>query len=209
MNKENQVSAIKKFISSDEDIILINQVNDDIALFYLSIIRYFADNQIIKVYINDNSDHETTEDDLFGTKRIQIFNITNIKKLDAALDGHSKKIIFTDYKNYKRLNSKINCINGYQFENDITFFIRNELKITNEELLHYCKKNTALLFSETSKYLINNKYSSDRFIVDEKKFILNVRKSIFEIKRNNFNIKHLYQNIKKEAEYKKLSFLTF
>ena len=206
MNKENQVSAIKKFISSDEDIILINQVNDDIALFYLSIIRYFADNQIIKVYINDNSDHETTEDDLFGTKRIQIFNITNIKKLDAALDGHSKKIIFTDYKNYKRLNSKINCINGYQFENDITFFIRNELKITNEELLHYCKKNTALLFSETSKYLINNKYSSDRFIVDEKKFILNVRKSILKSKEIILILSICIKILKKKQSIKNLVF---
>ena len=30
-----------------------------------------------------------------------------------------------------------------------------------------------------------------------------------ENKKNNFNIKNLYLNIKKEAKYKKLSFLTY
>ena len=60
------------------------------------------------------------------------------------------------------------------------------------------------------KYLINkNQYSSDQTLVNEKNHILDIRKSIFENKKNNFNIKNLYLNIKKEAEYKKLSFLTY
>ena len=66
------------------------------------------------------------------------------------------------------------------------------------------------LFSEISKYLINNnQYSSDQALFEEKNHILNIRKSIFEIKKNNLNIKSLYLNIKKEAEYKKLSFLIY
>ena len=210
MNKKNQVLLIKEFISSNENNIVINQVNDDISIFYLSLIKYFANNQSIRIDIDNNTVPIAIEDDLFGTKAIQTFNITNAKKLDSMLDAHSKKIIFTDYKNYKRLIPKFNSINGYQYENDIAFFIRNELNIDNDELLYYCKNNTALLFSETSKYLINsNQYSSDRSLTEEKNHILDIRKSIFEIKRNNFNIKDLYQNIKKEAEYKKLSFLTF
>ena len=209
MSKKNQILFIKEFINSNENNILINQVNDEIAMLYLGIIKHYANYQGIKV-IDTNTDALVAEDDLFGTKTIQIFNISNVKKIDSKLDVHAKKVVFTDYKNYKRLNSKFNCINGYQFETDINFFIKNELNIDNDELLNYCKDNAALLFSETSKYLINSsQYSRDRSIIEDKNHILDIRKSIFEIKRNNFNIKNLYQNIKKEAEYKKLSFLTF
>ena len=209
MNKKNQIYLIQEFISSNEDNILINQVNDEIAMFYLGVIQHFAIYQGIKV-IDNNTDAIVPEDDLFGTKTIQAFNISNVKKLDSILDVHTKKIIFTDYKNYKRLNSKFVCINGYQLEDDINFFIKNELNIDNDELLNYCKDNPALLFSETSKYLINrNQYSHDSSLTEDKNHVLNIRKTIFEIKRNNFNIKNLYQNIKKEADYKKLSFLTF
>ena len=90
------------------------------------------------------------------------------------------------------------------------FFIKNELNINNNELFDYCKHNPALLFSETSKYLINSDhYSSDRSLIEDKNHILEIRKTIFENKRNSVDIKNLYQNIKKEAEYKKLSFLTY
>ena len=208
MNNENQILSIKKFINSNEKNILVNEVNDEIAIFYLGIIQHFANQQGIKIITN--ADVIMAEDDLFGTKTIQTFSITNAKKIDTILEAHSKKIVFTDYKNYKRLSSKYNSINGYQFENDISIFIRNELKIDNEELINYCKNNAALLFSETSKYLINcNQYLSDHTLIEDKSHVLNIRKSIFEIKRNNFNIINLYQKIKKEAEYKKLSFLTF
>ena len=108
------------------------------------------------------------------------------------------------------MNANYSSINGYQFENDVIFFVRDMLKINNDELLYYCKNNPVLLFSEISKYLINNnQYSSAQNLVDEKNHILDIRKSIFENKKNNFNIKSLYLNIKKEAEYKKLSFLTY
>ena len=210
MSNKNQISSIKKFISSNEEAILINQVNDEIGMLYLGIIEYYANHHSIKIKFNSLADNILAEDDLFGTKTIQAISITNSKKIDTILGAHSKKIIFTDYKNYKRLSSKINSINGYQFENDIDFFIKNELKINNEVLINYCKNNAALLFSETSKYLINsNQYSGDKSILEDKSHVLNIRKSIFEIKRNNFNIKNLYQEIKKEAEYKKFSFLTF
>ena len=210
MSKNNQVLSIKEFIISNENNILINRANDDISMFYLFVIKYFAGNEGLKININNDKDPILNQDDLFGTKTIQTFSITNAAKLDYTLNTQSKKIIFTDYKNYKRLSPKLNSINGYQFENDIVFFIRNELNINNDELIYYCKNNTALLFSETSKFLVNSdRYSRDRSLIEDKNHVLDIRKSIFEIKRNNFNIKNLYQNIKKEAEYKKLSFLTF
>jgi len=210
MNKRSQISLIKKFVISNEETLLINQVSDELGIFYLSIIKYYADKQGTKINIDDNNESIGAEDDLFGQKEIKIYRITNTKKLTTALDSSKKKIIFTDYKNYKKLGSNFNCINGYQSEHDIVFFIRDELKINNDELLYYCKNNPVLLFSEISKYLINNnQYSSDKTLIDEKNHILDIRKSIFENKKNNFNIKNLYLNIKKEAEYKKLSFLTY
>jgi len=210
MNKRSQISLIKKFVISNEETLLINQVSDELGIFYLSIIRYYADKQGTKINIDDNNESIGAEDDLFGQKEIKIYRITNTKKLTTALDSSKKKIIFTDYKNYKKLGTNFNFINGYQSEHDIVFFIRDELKINNDELLYYCKNNPVLLFSEISKYLINNnQYSSDQTLIDEKNHILDIRKSIFENKKNNFNIKNLYLNIKKEAEYKKLSFLTY
>ena len=210
MNKKNQISLIKEFVRSNEENILLNQVSDEIAIFYLGIIKHYANNQGIKICDGNHIQATLNNEDLFGSKIIQTFSITNAKRLDTILDARSKKIVFTDYKNYKRLSSKFNSINSYQFENDIDFFIQNELKINNEELLDFCKNNPTLLFSETSKFLVNkNLYSSDTTLVDEKNHVLNIRKSIFENKRNNFNIKSLYQSIKKEAEYKKLSFLTY
>ena len=210
MNKGSQILMIEKFLISSEETLLINQVSDELSILYLSIIKYYADKQGIKINIDDNYEAMGSEDDLFGQKEIKIYSITNIKKLTTALNSVKKKIIFTDYKNYKKMNTNFNSINGYKFENDIVFFIRDELKINNDELLHYCKNNPVLLFSEVSKYLINNnQYSSDQTLVDEKNHILEIRKSIFENKKNNFNIKNLYLNIKKEAEYKKLNFLTY
>ena len=210
MNKKNQISIIKDFIDSNEDNVLINQVNDEIAIFYFEVLKYYANNQGIKISNNTLALDALSEEDLFGTKTIQAYNITNAKKIDTILDARSKKVLFTDYKNYKRFSSKFNSINGYQFEKDVIFFIKNELNINNEELLDYCKNSPALLFSETSKFLIySNQYSSDRSIIEDKNHILDIRKSIFENKRNIFDLKNLYQNIKKEAEYKKLSFLTY
>ena len=210
MNKASQILLIEKFLISNDETLLINQVSDELGIFYLSIIKYYADKKGIKIIVDDNNETISAENDLFGQKEIKIFITTNTQKLTTALKSVKKKIIFTDYKNYKKLSANFNSINGYKFEQDTVFFIRDVLKINNDELLYFCKNNPVLLFSEISKYLINNnQYSSDQTLIDEKNHILDIRKSIFENKKNNFNIKNLYLNIKKEAEYKKLSFLTY
>ena len=190
--------------------IIINQVNEEYGLFYLTVIKYFAKKKNIQLNFDSNEDKIGNEDDLFGQQEIKIFNITNTKKITITLESNFKKIIFTDYKNYKKYIANYNCINGYKFIFDIKFFINNELKINNDELLQYCNNNPTFLFSETSKYLINNiRYTKDQALFEEKNHILNIRKSVFEIKRTSFNIKNLYFNIKKEAEYKRLNFLTY
>ena len=205
INRE-QIPLLKKFIKSHEDTLLINQVNENITILYLYFIRHFAEKHGVKI----NTETKAIEDDLFGARQIQIFSITSQSKLKNALDIIDKKIIFTDYKNYKKIGSKITKINSYQYEKDIIFFIKEELNINNDELIYFCKNNPVLLFSETTKYLINNsQYSNDRSLIEEKSHILDIRKKIFEIKRKNFEIKSLYQNIKKEAGYKKLNFLTY
>ena len=140
MNRGSQILLIKKFLISNEETLLINQVNDDFGIFYLSVIKYYADKQGTKINVDDNNETIGAEDDLFGQKEIKIYSITNTKKLAATLDSLKKKIIFTDYKNYKKMNANFNNINGYKFEQDIVFFIRDELKINNDELLHYCSR---------------------------------------------------------------------
>ena len=206
INKLSQISLIKEFFKSNENIILINQINEDITILYLYFIKYFADERGVKI----NTETKVIEEDLFGEMQIQIFSTTSQSKLKDALDTRHKKIVFTDYKNYKKVDSKITKINSYQYEKDISFFIKEELNVNNDELLYFCKNNPVLLFSETSKYLTNNnQYSNDQSLVEEKNHVLDIRKKIYEIKRNNSEIKSLYQNIKKEAEYKKLNFLTY
>ena len=210
MNKINQILLIKEFLNSNDKNIIVNQVNDELGLFYLSVIKYYAEKKGVNINIDNSAENIGVEEDLFGQRAIEILSITNTTKLNTTLDASYKKIIFTDYKNYKKLNTKYICINGYKFEIDISFFIKNELNINNDQLLYFSKNNPALIFSETSKYLINkNQYTSDQAIVEEKNNILSIRKLIFEIKKNNLNIKNLYFNLKKEAEYKKLSFLIY
>ena len=209
MKSKNQILLIENFFLSKEEAILINQVNEELGVLYLSIIKYYADKEGVKLNINDGNETTRNENDLFGLKEIKILNITNTKKLTEILNTNNKKIIFTDYKNFKKLNSKYNRINGYKFELDVAFFIKNELKINNDELIFFCINNPALIISETSKFLINNQYACDQSLIEEKNHILNIRKSIFKSKSSNLNIKNLYLNIKSEAEYKKFSFLTY
>ncbi len=122
INREHQISLLRKFVKSNENTILINQINEDITILYLYFISYFADEQGVKI----NTETKMIEEDLFGEKRIQIFSITSQKKLNEALDMREKKIVFTDYKNYKKVDSKITKINSYQYEKDISFFIKEE-----------------------------------------------------------------------------------
>ena len=209
-DRKDQINILKNFITSEENTIIINQINENITNLYSYFIKFFADQQKIKIDKNFSTETKAIEDDLFGIKQIQILSITNGSKLKTTLNTKEKKVVFTDYKNFKKINTKFAKINSYQYEKDIELFIKEELNINNDELIYFCKNNPILLFSETAKYLINNsQYSNDQSLIEEKNHVLDIRKKIYEIKRKNSEIKSLYQNIKKEAKYKKLNFLAY
>ena len=155
MSKENNIIKLKEFIKSQEKLLFINQVNEELAILYLNILNHFSQNMGFKIIKNTSFEDDGGIDDLFGVNKIQVFTSTNQKNIEKILNTSSKLIIFTDYKNYKKFYLKFNSINGYQFEKDIAFFIKNELNIDNDELIFYCITYPVLLFSETSKYQSN------------------------------------------------------
>ena len=207
---KNQIEQLKEFLKSKEATLVINQVNDEIALLYFNLIYYYSKFYNFKINNREKNESEFIENDLFGLSEIKIYNSTNSSKINKILNSIEKKIIFTDYKNFKKLKSTISVIDGYQYENDIKFFIQKESKIENEILLSFSINNPILLFSEISKYLVNNQnYIQDQQLFEETNHILNIRKNIFNLKKNSSDIKALYSNIKKEVMYKKFNFLTY
>tara|TARA_B100000963_G_C22379777_1_gene559607 strand:- start:68 stop:709 length:642 start_codon:yes stop_codon:yes gene_type:complete len=210
INKVHNIENISDFLGKDEDnCLLINQVNDEIGSFYLYVIIYLSKSLGINIRFNNDSDNISDNNDLFGLKKINIFNLTSSKKLDKLLPSKEKLIIFTDYKNFKKYQKNYHTINGYNFSNDLKTFVKNTLKIESQNLIEICLKNPQLILSETSKYLINKEnYLKDQSIHLEVNKILEIRKNIFELKKNK-NLKQLFSTIKEEVKYKKFSFLTF
>ena len=180
------IENIKDFLNNNEaNFLLINQVNDEIGSFYLYVIIYLSKSLGINVNFNNEADNISDNSDLFGLKKIHIFNLTSSKKIDKLLLSREKLIIFTDYKNFKKYQKNYQTINGYNFSNDLKEFIKNTLKIENQNLMEICLKNPQLILSETSKYLINkDNYLKDESIHIEVNKILEIRKNIFELKKN-------------------------
>ena len=207
---KNQIEQLKEFLKSKETTLIINKVNDEIALLYLNLLQYYSKFFNFKINQREKNETDFIENDLFGLSEIKIYNSANNSKINKFLNSIEKKIIFTDYKNFKKLKSTINFVDGYQYESDIKFFVQKELKIHNEILLSFSINNPILLFSEISKYLVNNQnYIQDQQLYEETNHILSIRKNIFSLKRNSSDIKVLYSNIKKEVMYKKFNFLTY
>ena len=204
------IENINDFLNNDKyNCLLINQINDEIGSFYLYVVIYLSTSLGINVIFNNEADNISDNSDLFVLKKIHIFNLTSSKKIDKLLLSREKLIIFTDYKNFKKYQKNHQTINGYNFSNDLKVFIKNTLKIENQNLMEICLKNPQLILSETSKYLINkDNYLKDESIHIEVNKILEIRKNIFELKRNE-NLQQLFAAIKEEAKYKKFSFLTF
>ena len=206
---KNNIDKLNFFFQSKEKELLINQVNEIISSFYIGVIKHISIRDNINISLNGD---ESKDDigDLFGRSNIDVYNLTNSKKIEILLQSQNKKIILTDYKNYKKFNKNFLSINGYEYEKDITTFIKNELNIDNMELINFCKNYPVLLFSETSKYLINSDgYINDQLSFNEKNHILELRKSIFSLKKDGIKIKTLFSKIKTEAIYKKLNFLIY
>ena len=54
MNRLSQISSIEAFLISNEMTLLINQVSEELRIFYLVIIKYYAEKHSIKISVDDN-----------------------------------------------------------------------------------------------------------------------------------------------------------
>ena len=203
----NQIEKINLFLKSDEKNLLINKINEHVYLFYRDVFKYYANQLNFEISSDDSL---KVNDDLFDIKTLKIFSESSIKKIELLLTSNEKKIIFIDYKNYKKLNSKYSSINAYQYGSDMSYLLNNEFKIKNKDLLDNCKNSPAYFFSEISKFKINmgayDKMTKDIEYADH---ILKIRKKIFELKKEKKDIINLFNSVKDEVKYKKFNFLIY
>ena len=110
---------------------------------------------------------------------------------------------------FKKYQGKFENINRYNYASDVKYFFNNILNIKSEYLIAGCIASPQLTYSEFSKYLLNDEgYVKDILVAEKKNFILDTRKNIFKYKQTR-EIKKIFLKIKEEAQYKKLSFLTY
>lgn len=206
--KKNNIDLIHNFLVGDNLKLLVNQVNDEIGCFYEVIIKSMS--KKIDIQILDDSNLINDNNDLFGGKKIYLTNSNNSKLIEQISNTNSQNIIFTDYKNYKKFFKKFILINGYDFEKDLKYYLETFLEIKNDELFNYCVYYPHLIFSETSKYIINNiNYKADYIVNEKENFILKIRKDIFRLKKSEIDVKQLFFKLKTEMIYKKFNFLAY
>ncbi len=206
----NNVLLIKKFIADEaKSCLLINQVNEEIGFFYINFVKNVSDIKNIKLNYKSNYTEEEVID-LFKVHEIDLYFSNNRKDINTLINSNNKCIIFTDYKNFKIFSSSILTVNGYEYQKDINYYIKEELKIDNSELVDFSKENPYLAFSEISKYLVNSKgYVKENKIKESHNFILEIRKELFNLKRNQKSSIDIYSNLKQEVKYKKFNFLIY
>ena len=206
----DNISKIKDFIiNENESKMIINQVSDNIGLFYTSVITNFCKAEKIRVVKNSSLERIDSQN-LFLDREIMLFFSNNKNLVTKILEMNDKIIVVSDYKTFKQFTNRSLSINGYEYHNDIKSYIRNEHKVDDLNLIEFCITNPHLTFSEISKYLINScGYIKDSGVSEKNNFILDLRKKLFDLKKNNRNIKSIYENLKKEIKYKKFNFLTY
>lgn len=206
----NNVLLIKKFIADEtKSCLLINQVSEEIGFFYINFVKNESDIKNIKLNYKSNYTEEEVID-LFKVHEIDLYFSNNRKDINTLINSNNKCIIFTDYKNFKIFSSSILTVNGYEYQKDINYYIKEELKIDNSELVDFSKENPYLAFSEISKYLVNSKgYVKENKIKESHNFILEIRKELFNLKRNQKSSIDIYSNLKQEVKYKKFNFLIY
>ncbi len=207
---KNNLEKFKEVLISDEqNTVIVNQVNDEIKSFYDLVIREFSKELDIKIIYDDKYTATSSSDNLFKVREIYLFSITDMRKIKEICKQSFKKIIFTDYKSFKRIQKDYISINGYNYAEDIRYFLKSN-NVLDEKLINYCILQPYFIFSELSKYNINkSEYSIDKIENDSFNFILKIRKDVFKIKNNQTKIKELYHKLKEEVKYKKFSFLTY
>lgn len=205
----DNISLIDGFINNKaEKKLLINQVNDEIGLFYLNLIENYTQEKNIKL-VRKETFSENAVNDLFAEEVIDVCFSNNKRTVENFIHSSNKCIIFSDYKNYKVFSDICLCINGYNYQKDINIYLKRILKVNNSEILDFCLYAPYLTFSELSKYFINeSRYVRDKKIKESSNSILEIRKSIYNQKKDQKDMIKIYTFLKKEALIKKFSFLT-
>tara|TARA_B100001027_G_scaffold216576_1_gene193381 strand:- start:1149 stop:1790 length:642 start_codon:yes stop_codon:yes gene_type:complete len=211
VTKNNNIEKIKNFLIADDGkCLLINQVSEDIGSFYSFVINSMSINRGLKLVKETDNKNIMESNDLFGEKKVMIFNLTNQRKIEELCSKSFSKIIISDYKNYKKFLNELETINGYGFEDDIRYYLRNYFNIEDDDLINYCISYPYFTNSEITKYNVNkNNYKSAPITNDVENFILEIRKDIFRLKKSGTNIKKLFYALQKEVKYKKFSFLIY
>ena len=209
-NMINSIELTIKFIEDDsQQKLIINQVNEEIGLFYINLVEKEAIDKNVRINYRDKF-IDNTSSSLFIENEIDLYVSNNKKEIEKYLNSNNKSIIFTDYKNFKIYSKSALSVNGYNYITDIKYYITKILNIKNPELIDFCINSPYLMFSEVSKYLTNSSgYIRENKIKETTNFILEIRKELFNIKRNQSSPKDIYLNLKKEVLYKKLNFLVY
>ena len=210
MNKNN-IEIIKHFFSKDEnETLLINQVSEEIGCFYQLVLEEISSHYKIKIDKFSNADYSSTSNDLFQERKVLLYNLTSSKQIDNLSKNEFQKIIITDYKNFKKYQNSFLVINGYQYESDIIYFLKDIYNISDESLINYCLSLPYYTISEATKYKVNkNGYVTDTKGKGLDNFILEIRKDIFKLRKSQIDIKKLFSKIKYEALHKKFNFLVY
>jgi len=206
----NNIDLIENFLTSGKDNhLIINKVSEEICIFYKYIIFELCEKKRINVVQSDVEELIETKD-LFKGHELKLCISNNTKTIEKILSKKVKYILITDYRSYKKYSKKISSVNGYNYDKDIKYYIRNKLSIDNLSLLEFCVSAPELAFSEISKFLVNsNGYVRETKIKEKNNSILELRKELYNLKREGGDLKSLYKNLKNEAKYKKFNFLTF
>ena len=208
---KNNIEIIEQFFSTDgNNTLLITQISEEIGCFYELVVEEIASIYNVKLDKVTNVEYSNSSDDLFQERKILFCHLTNSKQIEELSKNNFKKIIISDYKNFKKYQKKFLVINGYQSEKDIIYFLKNIYNIKDENLINYCISSPHFTLSEATKYQVNKSgYIADAKSKGLSNFILEIRKDIFKLRKSQIDIKKLFSKIKNEAMYKKFSFLIY
>ena len=126
----NNIEKIIFFFKQKENkTLIVNQVSDEIGSFYLLVIRNLAKLNNTKLNFNQKMDVGNDSISLFGDEKLDIFALTSKAGLDKIIGNKNKKIVFTDYKTFKKYQKIMECINGYNYISDIKYYLEKILNI--------------------------------------------------------------------------------
>jgi len=203
----SNLDKIKNFFLDSDNSILINPTNDNVLIFYKYILKFFAEKNGTQIYENE----EIMSDDLFDLqKKVILRNTTSAKLIDHFLNSNEKFIIVTDYRNYKKFNSKVISINGYDNLKDLKIFLIEYMNYYDEKLLKIISDNIFYIESEITKFAVNPKNYQQSFfdhLIKDK--IKEVRINLNKKHPDQYSLYEKYELIKLEYLYKKLNFLTY